>query len=223
MPDVLGTQYLVSHRHAMQMSGSLYPAGLVDLPWNRVGVWAVVVWFMYSLKDFFGVSLSMICGSPAAHYNLVSSIMFLVNSPSFALRDLGGPADCHGNLCSLLHWEWLCEVCPEGSPLSSPDIASDPAEDPGIALCMWPLSVLLAVNTHNPLGQALYAASLNRSNLEAQCAQVLAYFAAIVSCVTLFGVMTIPDIIRESADFVTRLQSDSIWVVVLEKLRHGLG
>lgn len=31
-------------------------AGLVDLPWNRVGVWAVVVWFMYSLKDFFGVS-----------------------------------------------------------------------------------------------------------------------------------------------------------------------
>lgn len=35
--------------------------------------------------------------------------------------------------------------------------------------------------------------------------------------------MTIPDIIRESADFVTRLQSDSIWTVVLEKLRHGLG
>ena len=53
--------------------------------------------------------------------------------------------------------------------------------------------------------------------------QVLVYFTAIVSCVTLFGVMTIPDIIRESADFVTRLQSDSIWVVVLEKLRHGLG
>ena len=52
---------------------------------------------------------------------------------------------------------------------------------------------------------------------------MLAYFTAIVSCVTLFGVMTIPDIIRESADFVTRLQSDSIWVVVLEKIRHGLG
>ena len=40
----------------MQMSGLHYLAGLVDLPWNRVGVWAVVVWFMYSLKDFFGVS-----------------------------------------------------------------------------------------------------------------------------------------------------------------------
>lgn len=52
---------------------------------------------------------------------------------------------------------------------------------------------------------------------------VLLYFAAIVSCVTLFGVMTIPDIIREAADFVSRLQSDSIWVVVLEKLRQGLG
>ena len=34
-------------------------AGLVDLPWNRVGVWAVVVWFMYSLRDFFGVSCTM--------------------------------------------------------------------------------------------------------------------------------------------------------------------
>jgi hypothetical protein len=52
---------------------------------------------------------------------------------------------------------------------------------------------------------------------------VLLYFMAIVSCVTLFGVMTIPDIIREAADFVSRLQSDSIWVVVLEKLRQGLG
>lgn len=52
---------------------------------------------------------------------------------------------------------------------------------------------------------------------------VLLYFTSIVSCVTLFGVMTIPDIIREAADFVSRLQSDSIWVVVLEKLRQGLG
>ena len=52
---------------------------------------------------------------------------------------------------------------------------------------------------------------------------VLAYFVAIVALVTLFGVMTIPDIIREGADFVQRLQSDNIWVVVMEKMRHGLG
>ena len=52
---------------------------------------------------------------------------------------------------------------------------------------------------------------------------VLLYFTSIVSCVTLFGVMTIPDIIREAADFVSRLQSDSICLVVLEKLRQGLG
>ena len=69
----------------------------------------------------------------------------------------------------------------------------------------------------------MYAPNFDPSSPSGECAQVLAYFAAIVSCVTLFGVMTIPDIIRESADFVTRLQSDSIWVVVLEKLRHGLG
>lgn len=52
---------------------------------------------------------------------------------------------------------------------------------------------------------------------------VLLYFTAIVLLVTLFGVMTIPDIIREGADFVQRLQSDNIWVVVLEKMRDGLG
>ena len=29
---------------------------IVDLPWNRLGVWLVVAWFVYQLKDFFGVS-----------------------------------------------------------------------------------------------------------------------------------------------------------------------
>ena len=52
---------------------------------------------------------------------------------------------------------------------------------------------------------------------------VLLYFTILVSIVTLFGVLTIPDIIREGADFVSRLQSDNIWTVVLEKLRHGVG
>lgn len=32
-----------------------------------------------------------------------------------------------------------------------------------------------------------------------------------------------PDLIREGSDFVTRLKSDNVWVVVLEKMRHGLG
>ena len=52
---------------------------------------------------------------------------------------------------------------------------------------------------------------------------VLLYFSGIVSVVFLFGVMTIPDIIREGADFVRRLKSENVWVVVLEKMRNGLG
>ncbi len=35
--------------------------------------------------------------------------------------------------------------------------------------------------------------------------------------------MTIPDIASEGADFVNRLQSDNIWVVLVEKMRAGLG
>lgn len=45
----------------------------------------------------------------------------------------------------------------------------------------------------------------------------------IVSVLTLFGVLTIPDIIREGSDFVQRLKAENVWVVVLEKLRHGVG
>lgn len=52
---------------------------------------------------------------------------------------------------------------------------------------------------------------------------VLLYFSSIVSVVFLFGVMTIPDIIREGADFVRRLKSENVWMVVLEKMRNGLG
>ena len=52
---------------------------------------------------------------------------------------------------------------------------------------------------------------------------VLLYFSAIVSVVVFFGVMTIPDIVREGADFVRRLKSENAWVVVLEKMRNGLG
>ena len=46
---------------AAMNSSSPVPGGrdffnwLVDLPWNRVGVWIVVAWFLYQLKDFFGV------------------------------------------------------------------------------------------------------------------------------------------------------------------------
>lgn len=49
------------------------------------------------------------------------------------------------------------------------------------------------------------------------------YFLSILAVVTLFGVLTIPDIAKEGADFVNRLQSDNIWVILVEKTRRGLG
>lgn len=52
---------------------------------------------------------------------------------------------------------------------------------------------------------------------------VTTFFLLIVSVLILLGVLTIPNIVREGADFVQRLKSDNIWVVVLEKMRHGLG
>ncbi|KXZ46129.1 hypothetical protein GPECTOR_46g198 [Gonium pectorale] len=52
---------------------------------------------------------------------------------------------------------------------------------------------------------------------------VLLYFLMILGVFTLLGVLTIPDIAREGADFVNRLQSDNIWVILIEKMRNGLG
>lgn len=49
------------------------------------------------------------------------------------------------------------------------------------------------------------------------------FFTIIIACITLFGVLTIPDIAREGADFVNRLKSDNVWVVLVEKMRAGLG
>jgi predicted PurR-regulated permease PerM len=52
---------------------------------------------------------------------------------------------------------------------------------------------------------------------------VVIYFAAIIAFITLFGVLTIPDIVREGADFIRRLKSDNVWVILVEKMRQGLG
>lgn len=52
---------------------------------------------------------------------------------------------------------------------------------------------------------------------------VVTFFAIIAATLALFGVLTIPDIIREGADFVGRLQSDNIWVMIVRKMREGLG
>ena len=52
---------------------------------------------------------------------------------------------------------------------------------------------------------------------------ILPRLQLIVSVLTLVGVLTIPDIIREGSDFVQRLKAENVWVVVLEKLRHGVG
>ena len=52
---------------------------------------------------------------------------------------------------------------------------------------------------------------------------VLVYYTFIILVFSLFGVLIIPDVVREGADFVSRLQTENLWVVVLEKMRNGLG
>ena len=41
---------------AIVLGGREFFQWIVDLPWNRLAVWMAVAWFVYQLKDFFGVS-----------------------------------------------------------------------------------------------------------------------------------------------------------------------
>jgi len=52
---------------------------------------------------------------------------------------------------------------------------------------------------------------------------VVVFYTFIVLIVSLFGVLIIPDVVREGADFVSRLQTENLWAVVLGKMRNGLG
>ncbi|KAK9803415.1 hypothetical protein WJX72_009498 [[Myrmecia] bisecta] len=116
---------------------------LLDLPWQRVGVWLVVAVFASQLRDFFGIAMG-----------------------TFVLSFIGNGFVRSGERSAVFKY------------ISPP----------------WRRRLL-----------------------------VLLFFTAIVSMVTLFGVSTIPDIIREATDFVRRLQNDNIWVVVLNKMRSGVG
>lgn len=40
---------------------------------------------------------------------------------------------------------------------------------------------------------------------------VIAYFVTIALIIGVFGVLTIPYIVREGADFISRLQAENIW------------
>ncbi len=78
-------------------------------------------------------------------------------------------------------------------------------------------SFVLAAQDTKPLGFISKSPDARRRLL------VMVYFCIIIAFVTLFGVLTIPDIAREGAEFVSRLKSDNVWVILVEKMRHGLG
>ena len=124
--------YGCAHNPAM-MSQSLRwmvdHSGLVDLPWNRVGVWAVVVWFMYSLKDFFGVSC-ILTGLPCnASFCGARGVSPQVSAQHPELSRVC--PDCYGDIHPVLHWERICQIRTEGSAVPASDITPDQAENPG--------------------------------------------------------------------------------------------
>jgi len=131
-------------------------------------------------------------------------------------------------------------VAPEQSSSASEFIAF--LQDlPWSRACVWAAAVLAAYQLKDFFGIAMGTFIIsfigngfvqstrnapllrNLSSTTRRRLLVVVYFIAIVSVLGLFGVLTAPDIIREGSDFVTRLKSDNVYVVVLEKMRHGLG
>lgn len=52
---------------------------------------------------------------------------------------------------------------------------------------------------------------------------VVSYFSLIVLLVVGFGCLTVPNVLREGTDFISRLQNENMWIVVTDKMRQGLG
>ena len=104
-----------------------------------------------------------------------------------------------------------------------------------VALIAWPLHEFfgIAMGTFivSFIGHSFIAGALDTQPLrwlspdrdKQRRILVVAFFTIIIAFITLFGVLTIPDIAREGADFVNRLKSDNVWVVLVEKMRTGLG
>lgn len=95
----------------------------------------------------------------------------------------------------------------------------------------WFLTVQIAMGTFivSFIGNSFVASAASLPQLNTLSPQrrrrvlVLVYYTFIILLFTLFGVLIIPDVVREGYDFVSRLQTENLWVVVLEKMRKGLG
>lgn len=60
-------------------------------------------------------------------------------------------------------------------------------------------------------------------NIEHRKVIVILYYTLIICLFVLFGSITIPDIVKEGIDIVERLKNNNIWLVIIEKMRSGLG
>jgi hypothetical protein len=144
-----------------EKASDLVPGGreffqwILDLPWNRLGVWLAVAWFTYQLKDFFGVR-----GHPPLP--ALSQPPFAPGGIPFCLRPL---SEGFYGAAQIAMGTFVLAFIGNGFVRSAQRSLPFPA----------PLS-------HGVRRRVL----------------VLAYFTAIVSCVTLFGISTIPDIIRRA-------------------------
>lgn len=157
----------------------------INLPWQKIASWAVVVLLASLLKDFLGVS------STKTNWNRC----FLIASLTATLFTPKGNNPTRAEFFSV-----YCSV----------------------QITMGTFIVLFIGNGFVDSMAAvpqLHALSPQRRRR----LLVLVYFTFIVMLFTLFGVLIIPDVVREGADFVSRLQTENLWVVVLEKMRSGLG
>jgi len=102
--------------------------------------------------------------------------------------------DCDGDLCDFLYWEQFCRFRKSDLTLT--------------------IYFTYSSKTSPSLGVLLMHCLTSHSF---RCDLTL--FESELR----LGAVTIPGIVKEGIDFVNRLQNENIWIVVLEKMRNGLG
>lgn len=174
----------------------------INLPWPKLASWAAAAFTFYQLREFFGVR------------------------GAESLWRRGGRTD--GNLSvpggskTYMGGDGMLGACHSPQLRTPSTHPSHHQPNPARQIMMGTFIVSFIGNgfvnsaQNTPLLRRL-TPSARRHVL------VSAYFIAIISMFCLFGVLIIPDVVREGFDFVQRLQTDNIWVVVLQKMRDGLG
>ena len=202
---------------------SFFIRNLRALPWQRVAVWLVVGSVALQLSDFFGVRVQLLWAAVCVLYGSGAA-----NQPSrpFGCPGLQQAADFEAHMHTKAFWSlYNSGTClwPVSGLNVAPLAIKSTATLHFLQLHALRLQIFMGTFILTFVGRSLTVWAQQSNHLKSVISSasarrkvlVLAYFITIALILSVFGVLTIPYIVREGADFIGRLQAENIWCALL--------